>query len=150
MEYYSAIKRNKFESVLVRWMNPEPVTEWNKSKREKQISCINTYIWNLEKWSWWTYLQGQEWRCRHRDILVDIAGGGEGGTNGENSIEAYTRPYGSLACCSPWGQKESDTTELTGVKIHSQWEFSVWCRELNPGLCDNLEGWDGVGGGREF
>ena len=21
-------------------------------------------------------------------------------------------------------------------------------RELNPGLCDNLEGWDGVGGGR--
>ena len=27
MEYYSAIKRNKFESVLVRWMNLEPVTQ---------------------------------------------------------------------------------------------------------------------------
>ena len=25
MEYYSAIKRNKFESVVVRWVNPEPV-----------------------------------------------------------------------------------------------------------------------------
>ena len=25
MEYYSAIKRNEFESVLVRWMNLEPV-----------------------------------------------------------------------------------------------------------------------------
>ena len=25
MEYYSAIKRNAFESVLVRWMNPEPI-----------------------------------------------------------------------------------------------------------------------------
>ena len=25
MEYYSAIKRNAFESVLMRWMNPEPV-----------------------------------------------------------------------------------------------------------------------------
>ena len=24
MEYYSAIKRNKFESVVVRWMNLEP------------------------------------------------------------------------------------------------------------------------------
>ena len=24
MEHYSAIKRNKFESVLVRWMNLEP------------------------------------------------------------------------------------------------------------------------------
>ena len=25
MEYYSAIKKNKFESVLVRWMNLEPI-----------------------------------------------------------------------------------------------------------------------------
>ena len=27
MEYYLAIKRNKFESVLVRQMNPEPVIQ---------------------------------------------------------------------------------------------------------------------------
>ena len=27
MEYYSAIKRNGFESVLLRWMNLEPVIE---------------------------------------------------------------------------------------------------------------------------
>ena len=26
MEYYSAIKRNTFESVLMRWMNLEPIT----------------------------------------------------------------------------------------------------------------------------
>ena len=25
----------------------------------------------------------------------------------------------------------------------------MWLRELKPGLCDNLEGWDGVGGGRK-
>ena len=25
MEYYSVIKKNKFESVLVRWMNLEPI-----------------------------------------------------------------------------------------------------------------------------
>ena len=31
MEYYSAIKRNTFESVLMRWMNLEPIT------REKNI-----------------------------------------------------------------------------------------------------------------
>ena len=34
-------------------------TEWNKSEREKQISHINTYMWNLEKRHWWTYLQGK-------------------------------------------------------------------------------------------
>ena len=34
-------------------------TAWNKSEREKQISYINTYMWNLEKQHWWTYLQGK-------------------------------------------------------------------------------------------
>ena len=27
MEYYSAIKRNTFESVLMRWMNLEPIKQ---------------------------------------------------------------------------------------------------------------------------
>ena len=27
MEYYSTIKRNTFESVLMRWMNPEPIIQ---------------------------------------------------------------------------------------------------------------------------
>ena len=39
MEYYSAIGRNAFESVLVKWMNLEPVIQ--SEVREKQISyCI--------------------------------------------------------------------------------------------------------------
>ena len=37
MECYSAIKRNEFESVLLRW-------------NEKNMSYINAYMWNLEKW----------------------------------------------------------------------------------------------------
>ena len=27
MEYYSAIKRNLFESILMRWMNLEPIIQ---------------------------------------------------------------------------------------------------------------------------
>ena len=49
MEYYSTIKRNDFESIVVRWMNLEPVIQREMSEREKQILYINTYIWNLEK-----------------------------------------------------------------------------------------------------
>ena len=49
MDYYSAIKREEFESVLVRRMNLEPVIQSEVSQKEKQISYINTYIWNLEK-----------------------------------------------------------------------------------------------------
>ena len=35
MEYYSAIKRNEFESVELRWMNLEPVTQSEVSQREQ-------------------------------------------------------------------------------------------------------------------
>ena len=31
----------------------------------------------------------------------------------------------------------------------SRWEVAVWLLELKPGLCDNLEGYNGMGGGRE-
>ena len=37
MEYYSAIKRNAFESVLVRWMNLEPVIQSEVRQKEKNI-----------------------------------------------------------------------------------------------------------------
>ena len=33
MEYYSAIKRNAFESVLMRWMHPEPIIQSEVSQR---------------------------------------------------------------------------------------------------------------------
>ena len=40
-------------------------------------------------------------------------------------------------------------TYITICKIDSQWEFAVWLRKLKQGLCNNLEGWDGEGDGRE-
>ena len=49
MEYYSPIKRNGFESILVRGVSLEPVIQSDVSQKEKQISHINMYIWNLEK-----------------------------------------------------------------------------------------------------
>ena len=35
MEYYSAIKRNAFESALMRWVNLEPIIQGSKSERER-------------------------------------------------------------------------------------------------------------------
>ena len=43
-------KRNAYESVLMRWMILEPITQSKVSqKRETQTLNINAYIWNLEK-----------------------------------------------------------------------------------------------------
>ena len=36
MEYYSAIKKNTFESVLMRWMKLEPIIQREASQKEKQ------------------------------------------------------------------------------------------------------------------
>ena len=43
MGYYSAIKRGTFESVLMKWMNLEPII-LSEVKSERQILSINTYI----------------------------------------------------------------------------------------------------------
>ena len=64
MKYYSAVKKNAFESVLMRWMKLEPIIQSEVSQKEKHqysiltycifnIQCIykiKTYIWNLERW----------------------------------------------------------------------------------------------------
>ena len=60
MEYYSAIKKNAFESVLMMWMKLEPIMQSEVSQKEKHQycsqfnsvaqSCLNAYIWNLERW----------------------------------------------------------------------------------------------------
>ena len=51
MECYSAIKKNTFESVLMRWMKLEPIIRSEVSQKEKyKIQYTNTDIWNLERW----------------------------------------------------------------------------------------------------
>ena len=47
MEYYSAIKRNAFESVLMRWMNLEPIIQSEVSQKEKDKYCILTHIYRI-------------------------------------------------------------------------------------------------------
>ena len=40
IEYYSVIKRNTFESVLMRRMNLEPIIQSEVSQKEKDKYCI--------------------------------------------------------------------------------------------------------------
>ena len=109
MEYYSAIKKNTFESVLMRWMKLEPITEQSKSKRKTPIQYINAYIWNLGRGQW-----------QPTPVLLPRK------SNGGRSLVGY----------SPWGRKESDTTE----RLH--FHFSLSCTgegNGNPLQCSCLE-----------
>ena len=47
MEYYSAIKKNSFESVLMRWMKLEPIIQSEVSQKEKHQYCILTHIYGI-------------------------------------------------------------------------------------------------------
>ena len=45
VEYYSTIKRNAFESVLMMWMNLEPIIQSKVSQKEKDKHCILMHIY---------------------------------------------------------------------------------------------------------
>ena len=47
MEYYSAIKKNTFESVLMRWMKLEPIIQSEVSQKEKHKYSILTHIYEI-------------------------------------------------------------------------------------------------------
>ena len=45
MEYYSPIKKNEFDSVLMRWMKLEPIIQSEVSQKEKHQYSILTHIY---------------------------------------------------------------------------------------------------------
>ena len=47
MEYYSAIKKNAFESVLMRWMKLEPIIQNEVSQKEKHQYSILMHIYGI-------------------------------------------------------------------------------------------------------
>ena len=47
MKYYSPIKKNAFESVLMRWMKLEPIIQSEVSQKEKPQYSILMHIYGI-------------------------------------------------------------------------------------------------------
>ena len=47
IEYYSAIKRNTFESILMRWLKLEPIIQSEVSQKEKHQYSILMHIYGI-------------------------------------------------------------------------------------------------------
>ena len=47
MKYYSAIKKNAFESVLMRWMKLVPTIQSEVSQKEKDKYCILMHVYGM-------------------------------------------------------------------------------------------------------
>ena len=68
-------------------------TEWSKSDRERQISSDIAYMWNLEKWYKWTYLQNRNRVTDVKNKLMVTKGERGGRINWEIGIDVYTLLY---------------------------------------------------------
>ena len=66
MEYYLAIKRSTFNSVLVRWMNLELIIQSEVSQKEKDKYHILMHIYGIQKDSVINLFAGQQRRCRYK------------------------------------------------------------------------------------
>ena len=47
IQNYLIVKRNTFESVLMRWMNLEPIIQSEVSQKEKNKYCILMHIYGI-------------------------------------------------------------------------------------------------------
>ena len=84
MEYYSVTKK-KFESVLVRWMNLESITQSKAGQRKTNIMCQHIYM-ETRKMVMMNLLAGKEQRHICREQTVGNRGKRESGTNGEEAL----------------------------------------------------------------
>ena len=64
---YSAIKRNTFKSVLMRWTNLEPIIQSEVSQKEKYKHCILMQIHEIQKDCTDELIFKVQWRNRHRE-----------------------------------------------------------------------------------
>ena len=95
--------------------------EWSKSKGERQILYINTYVWNLERVLMIPHA-GQQRRHRHKEQTFGLSGERESGMIWKSSTETYTLPY---------------------AKQITSGNFLYDAGSSKQVLRDNLEGWEG-------
>ena len=72
MEYYSAIKKNAFESILMRWMKLEPVLQSEVHQKEKHQYGISTHIYGIRKMVMMTLYVRQWKRYRCKEQIVGL------------------------------------------------------------------------------
>ena len=78
-KYYSAIEKNTFESVLMRWMKLEPIIQSEVSQKQKHQYSIPTHIYmEFRKMAMMTLNARQQKRHRCKEQTFGLCGRGRG------------------------------------------------------------------------
>ena len=91
--YYSAIKRNPFESVLMRLMNLEPIIQSEVSQKEKDKYHILTHIYGISKNGTEEFIYRAEMEKQTQRTLMDMGRGEERVRCMERVTWKLTLPY---------------------------------------------------------
>ena len=79
MEYYSAIKKNPFELVLMRWIQLEPIIQTEVNQKEKHQYSILTYIYmEFRKMAMMALYARQQKRHRGKEQTFGLCGRRQG------------------------------------------------------------------------
>ena len=97
--YYYRLYRNKNEYKRIPWTDDEAPILWSLDVKSQLIGKDS----NARK----------DWGQELKRVIEDEVVGWHHWFNGHESEQTQGHSEGqeSLACCSPWGHKESDTTE---------------------------------------
>ena len=79
MEYYSAVKKNTFESILMRWMKLEPIIQSEVSQKDKHQYTILTHMYGIQKDGNDNHICKTERDTDVQNKLLDSMEEGEGG-----------------------------------------------------------------------
>ena len=93
MEYHSAIKKNTFESVLMRQMKLEPIIQSEVSQKEKHQYSILTHIYGIQKDDNDNSVCETAKETQMYRTLFWTLGEGKGGMIWENGIETCIISY---------------------------------------------------------
>ena len=129
MEYYSVIKRNIFESVLMRWINLELIIQSEISQKEKDIYRILIHICGIQKNSSEEFIYWATMKKQTKNRLMDMGRGEERLRCMERITWILTLPYVNQIA-------HGNVLSVSG--------------KSNMGSVSTYRGWDGEGDGREF
>src|SRR5574341_786968 len=89
MKYYSAIKNNTFESVLMRWMKLEPIIQSEVSQKEKHQYSILTHTYmEFRKMVTITLYERQQKRHRCIEQSFGLYGRGRGWEDRKSTLNS--------------------------------------------------------------
>ena len=156
--FWTVVLEKTLESPLdckeIQPVNPKGNQSWIFIGRTDAIA-ETPIIWPLDVKNWLIGKDpdaGKDWRQEEKGMTEDEVAGRHHRLDRNESEQALGvgDRQGSLVCCSPWGYKDLDTTELNWTKLKDPAPGKDWTQKEKTATEYELVGWHHWLNGHEF